>query len=283
MKYTFTKSTVKLLFLGLAMIGIFSSCKKDPVKPTPNDFTFEVRENLGSALSDAISNNEEHFEILDKDEYADNVYYYMNSMMKQAANLYRFNNTNSGWSQERAWESFVIHNDDEQFAFCIPGGNFYISTGFLKEIEKDYELYFVMAFELTMMQEEVILDKLYSLGIEDIAAISNGTAEPGNLSADDVALNFLDATFIYDSAIVREIDELTMDYICKSSDYNRFGILDLMDNPNGGTGLWFQTRQSYADRNFMNLSEIEIEDVTDCGNRKKTGLYEELVLQHLPE
>lgn len=281
MNETFTKSTVKLLFLVVAIIGIFSSCKKEPVKPTPNDFTFEVRENLGASLNEAIFNNNEAFKILDKDDYADNVYFYMDSMMKQAANLYRFNNTDSGWSQDRIWESFVIQNDDENYAFCVPGGNFYISTGFLKEIQEDFELYFVMAFELTMMQEEAVLDKLYSLGIEDIAAISYGTVEPGDLSADDVVLSFIDPTFIYDTSVIQEVDKLTMDYICKSSDYNRFGIIDLIENSDM-QGLWFQTRPSYANRNLDNLSEIEMDDLSDCGNRKRTGLYESLVLQYLP-
>lgn len=282
MKYTITKSTIRLFVIGLAIISVFSSCKKDSPKPTPDDFTFEVREDLGAVLSDAILNNGDQFNILDKEDYEDNVYYYMNSMMKQAANLYRFNNTNSGWSQERAWESFVIHNDDEKYAFCIPGGNFYISTGFLKEIEQDFELYYIMAFELTMMQEEVILDKLYSLGIENIAAISNGTVEPGALSADDVVLSFIDPTFTYDSAIVQEIDNQTMDYICKSSDYNRFGIVNLIDNLTDSDCIWLETRPSYADRNLINLNDVEVDDITDCGNRKETGLYEELVLQYLP-
>ncbi len=280
MKFTFTKITFRLFFIGLAMIGIFSSCKKDPVMTTPRDFTFEVRENLGASLSDAILNNGDQFEILDKDEYADNVYFYMNSMMKQVSNLYRFNNTNSGWNQDRIWEAFVINNDDEKFAFCIPGGNFYISTGFLKQIEKDHELYYVMAFELTMMQEGYILNKLYSLGIEDIAAISNGTVEPGDLSADDVALSFIDPSFVYDLSIVQDADHIAMDYICKSSDYNRFGIVDLLNN--NDSGLWFDTRPSYAQRNLIDLNEVEVEDVSDCGDRKKTGLYETLVLQYLP-
>jgi len=282
MKYTITKSIFRLLVIGLVFISVFSSCKKDPPKPTPADFTFEVRENLGASLSDAILNNSDQFKILDKEDYSENVYYYMNSMMKQAANLYRFNNTDSGWSQDRIWESFVIHNDDEKYAFCIPGGNFYISTGFLKEIEQDFELYYIMAFELTMMQEEVVLDKLYSLGIEDIAAISNGTVEPGGLSADDVVLSFIDPTFSYDSAIVQEIDNQTMDYICKSSDYNRFGIVDLIANITDEECLWFETRPSYADRDLANLNLVEVDDLSDCGERKKTGLYEDLVLQYLP-
>jgi len=279
-----TKSSIRLLFLGVAFIAIFSSCGKEVQKPRPNDFTMEVRTELGVVLGDAISNNSDQFDILDRDQYKENVYLYMDSMMTQASNLYYFNNTESGWDQARKWKSFVIQSD-EKYAFCIPGGDFYVSTGFLKVMQKDFELYYVMAFELTMMQNEVVINKLFSLGIENIAAISANRVEPGDLSANDVIFSFIDPDFKYDSATVQEMDELTMNYICATSDYDRFGIVDIINNTPQMDGLWFNTRPGYAGRNNIPfLNDIQLEEISRCGNKLKTegSLYETLILNHLP-
>lgn len=284
-KNTFITS-IKLIVLGLSFIGIFSSCGKEVQKPRPDDFTFEVRENLGDILSDAILNNSEDFEILDRTTYSTNVYKYLDSIMVQVANQYHFNNSDSGWNQDREWEANVIHDDTEKFAFCVPGGNFYISTGFLKDIENDYELYYVMAFELTIMQNEFLLNKLYSLGIENIAAISEGIVEPGELSADSVVLNFLDPAFGYDETMVAEIDLLTLNYICETSDWNRFGIVNIIENSPQMDGLWFASRPSYSGRENLNVAQIPIDNESDCGNKFEADeidkRYETQVLPFLP-
>ena len=142
MNFINTKPAFRLFCIGIAFIAIFSSCKREQIKPTPDDFTMEVREELGSALNDAILNNPEQFAVLDKEEYSGNIYLYMDSMMQQVANLYFFNNTNSGWNQDREWEAYVVLDDELEYAFCLPGGNFYISSGFLRQIQSDYELFY---------------------------------------------------------------------------------------------------------------------------------------------
>ena len=78
------------------------------------------------------------------------------------------------------------------------------------------------------------------------------------------------------------MDVITLDYICKSSDYDRFGILDLIANVDNTDNLWFLTRPSYADRNQETLNAIEVDDVSDCGSQKVTGLYQAFVLTFLP-
>ena len=62
------------------------------------------------------------------------------------------------WSGD--WQIYIIDNDVEKHAFTLPGGDLFITTGMLTSFEKEYELYYLLTFEATLMHEGYLLDLL---------------------------------------------------------------------------------------------------------------------------
>lgn len=247
--------------------------------PQPEDITKEKRERLGNLIHEAILTAPNDFPILDRSVKGDSVIQnYLQTIYNQATyriRLDRSSISDNRWDIERPWQVTVI-DDPNRFAFSAPGGYFYISSGFLEGLSKGYEIYYLMAFEAINISEDFLLESL--IREYNIATILSLVDQPTSFSPLVLTeiVKFIRKDLVYETSVVKEMDELTAQLICETSVFDRFGIIPIL-NAIDFREQWRDTRPSYSDRlEFINSLRIE-----DCGTVKSTGGYKKFVLENL--
>jgi len=259
---------------------VASTCEEaaDP-GPLPEDLTKERRERLGALLHDAILQSPRDFPILDRSTKGDSVIQkYIQTLYNQATQRIRLDRSSpehNRWQQDREWLVTII-DDPNRFAFSLPSGYFYISTGFLESIQKGYEIYYLLAFEATNVNSQYLLENLSNkYGLSTLINLTENPETYSSMALEEI-IEFLQKEIDYEPTIIQEIDEATAQLICTSSIFDRFGIIPLLDFLNARE-QWRDTRPSYSDRlQFLNSLLVD-----DCGDIKSTGAYQKMVLDNL--
>jgi hypothetical protein len=268
----------------LALICFFPSCQNNFDEPLkPSEFNKELREKLGDITRVAIANDVANFNILPNvPPYDTSVYWYVQNLYNQATNLLRIDHQSiesDRWNYDRRWRVTIL-DEEEINAYAIPGGHFYITTGFLKVLETEHELYYVLAFEASLMNEKVLLNRLISeyntTKLEDIIKqipIADGT------DSRKLALSLRNLDFNEEDVL--KVDNYTADLICSTSIFDRTGIVPILnrlqDNPNFA---WLQTRYyDSASRKDYVLNILNPEG--NCGAVKSNGGYQRYILDIL--
>ena len=271
-----------IIFLLTYFILTASTCV-ERVGPglTAADFTKEKREILGDLLKQTIENNPEEYVVLNRRSKRDSVILtYLQTLYDQATQEIRQDRQSAlsnRWNTERTWAVIVLH-DDNRYAFSLPGGHFYVSTGFLNTLSKGYEIYYLMAFEATNISGRYLIDNLISEYNTSTLLDLIETEEPTtNTSLLNIAKTLRDDLAFQDD-IIKEIDRETGALICQTSIFDRFGIQPILEKLSTQE-QYRDTRPSYANRIDF-IAELGIEG---CGTIKSTGLYEQMVLKNLPE
>lgn len=269
--------------LCLLVVMLAFSCRKDidPIT-NPSEFVKEKREELGDRIQVAISQNPNDFPVLPNiPPYDTTVYWYTQTLYNQVTNSLRLDNLSSEddqWNFDRPWRVSIL-DDDELNAFAIPGGHFYITTGFLKAMNTENELYYVLAFEAMLVQDKTLLNRLISE--HNTNKLSNiGRRIPNNDGTDAFTLAQTLSDLTFDESEVMHNDELTAEQICRSSIFNRKGILTILDRlQNDSTFKWLETRyyDSPTRRDYIQL----VLDPGNCGNFIQNGSYERYILDVL--
>ncbi len=83
------------------------------------------------------------------------------------------------------WEFFVIDNDKEANAFCLPGGKVFVYTGLFKYVSNDDELAAVMGHEIGHAlarhgAERMSAGQLQQIGGQVLGAVMAGRGDPQN-------------------------------------------------------------------------------------------------------
>jgi predicted Zn-dependent protease len=86
------------------------------------------------------------------------------------------------------WEFFVIDNDKEANAFCLPGGKVFVYTGLFKYVANDDELAAVMGHEIGHAlarhgAERMSSSQLTQMGGQVLGAVMQGRGNPQNTAA----------------------------------------------------------------------------------------------------
>jgi predicted Zn-dependent protease len=86
------------------------------------------------------------------------------------------------------WEFFVIDNDKEANAFCLPGGKVFVYTGLFKYVASDDELAAVMGHEIGHAlarhgAERMSSAQLTQMGGQVLGAVMQGRGNPQNTAA----------------------------------------------------------------------------------------------------
>jgi len=86
------------------------------------------------------------------------------------------------------WEFFVIDNDEQANAFCLPGGKVFVYTGLFKYAANDDELAAVMGHEIGHAlarhgAERMSSSQLTQMGGQVLGAVMQGRGNPQNTSA----------------------------------------------------------------------------------------------------
>jgi len=279
-------STRLLLLLCLCSFILMSSTCENKIDdpPKPSDFNKEHREQLGELIQVAIEADSETFPILDNQAPYDSAYWYVQTLYNQVTNemrLDRQTTSDSRWDMMREWKVVILDQDDVKTIFSIPGGYLYISTGMLKVLQEEYELYYLLAFEATLMNERFVLNRLITeYNTSHIENIIFGTPSPNTPTTRTIANVIADMEFEIEN--VGEVDALISNVICQTSVFDRTGIIPILDDYLTNTDKWLQTRPSYEGRSDINyLLSMPIEDKDDCGNFRTNGGYQEFVLNKL--
>ncbi len=86
------------------------------------------------------------------------------------------------------WEFFVIDNDKEANAFCLPGGKVFVYTGLFKYVSNDDELAAVMGHEIGHAlarhgAERMSSEQLTQMGGQVLGSVMQGRGNPQNTAA----------------------------------------------------------------------------------------------------
>ena len=286
MREIITKLLRKKYFFLFFIIGglSFFSCRKENVI-APSAFTKEKREMLGDQIRIAIASDSINFPILSRNSQADSAYWYIQKLYNQANNVYKIDGQSvigDRWDRNREWLVTILHLDNIKTAFTTPGGHMYISTGLLKSLEKEYELYYILTFEAILMHEKYLLNRLINeFNTNTLNNLVQGIPPAfGSSTLLDVSMMLGELKF--DETMTSEMDELAVSLICQTSIFDRTGIISIMDLLDEVDTKWMQTRISYDYRNQEDyILNLPIVSGGDCGSFKSNGWYQKYVLDRL--
>ncbi len=271
------------VILYLLVITLTLSCREElELVTNPSDFVKEKREELGDRIQIAIAQNPDSFPVLPNiPPYDTTVYWYVQTLYNQATNSLRLDHLatdDNHWDFDRPWRVTIL-DDPGLNAFGVPGGHFYISTGFLKALETEHELYYVLAFEAMLINERTLLNRLITE--HNTNKLSNiGKRIPNDDGTDAFTLAMTLSNLLFDESEVMQNDEYTANQICSSSIFNRQGILSVLDRlQNDSTFKWLENRyyDSPTRRDYVQL----VLDPGGCGSFIQNGGYERYVLSVL--
>lgn len=271
------------LTLLLSSFTIFISCLQEYEEPIipPSQFTKAQREALGKEVKIAIAFKDDQFIPLpDIPPYDTTIYYYIQTLYDQATNQMRMDRqspSDNRWTPDRTWKVTILQHPEKNI-FVIPGGDLYLTTGLLRALESEHELYYLLAFEAALMNEKFLFHQIIShFNTNSLSKIASGSNRRNEPDAADIAaiIDKLD----FDSDQVREIDRLTTRLVCKSSIMDPSGI-DRISTLDDNTWYWLDYRNNYAGRAAYVERIAETGDVT-CGDFISNGNYTRFVLDKL--
>lgn len=270
---------IGLLSTILLSAFLFNACQGDPVEvPDDGVFTKANREQLGLLLTNNILASNEF--IPKVPPYDTSVYWYVQTLFGQATNIMQLDKqspSNNRWSGN--WEIFIIDNDELQHAFTLPGGDLFITTGMLKNFEKEYELFYLLTFEAILMNESHLLDALkQEYNSLTLINLIEGHATASGATIADVAAYL--PNIIYDSDVIKETDKATVKSVCNTSILEPTGILPSLFNPAFQDAKWLQSRVPYSNR-ANTIQGFAEDNSADCGGNIGSGNYLRYVLNVL--
>ena len=269
-----------LLLCFCYCIFINATCEDEVVLgPKPSEFTKKMRTTLGSKLNTSLLQSNDYLLLPSLTPY-DSTYWYIQTLYNQAINRIKADQHSSEmdrWDMDRDWQVRILLNDDWQQAFVLPGGDLFITTGLLKSIRQEYELYYLLTFEAVLMDNRHILNRL----INDYDALTLSNLIQQHFSANDVSIDIIAADFPnlkFDLDPIVETDQITLDEICATSVFDNRGIVSVIENV--AEADWLATK-SFEGRESV-INELSLENPTTCGENRTNGTYRKYVLDKLP-
>ncbi len=273
-----------LVVFYLVLTSLLLSCQKSNDEPLkPSEFNKELREKLGDITRVAIADDSENFNVLPNvPPFDTSVYWYVQNLYNQATNPLRIDRQSvetDRWNLNRHWRVTVLQ-EEELNAYAIPGGHFYITTGLLKALKTEHELYYIIAFEASLMNEKVLLNRLISeyntSKLEDITKqipVADGT------DSHKLALSLKDLDFNEEDVL--KVDTYTADLICTTSIFDRTGIVTILNRlENNSDFEWLQNRYyDSASRKDYILNVLNPSG--NCGTLKTNSGYQRYILDQL--
>lgn len=265
---------------------LFSACREDyePIEK-PSDFTKEKRENLGDRIQVAIAQQPDLFPVLPNiPPYDTTVYWYIQTLYDQATSLMKLDVNEveeERWDQERPWRVTVL-DQEELNAFAVPGGHFYITTGFLESLESANELYYILAFESALMNDRTLLNRLISE--HNTTQLSNiGKRIPNPDGTDAFTLARTIENLYYDDIEVMNGDELAAEQICSTSIFDRMGIVSLLNRLQDESDFtWLETRY-YDIPSRREFVQNAVRPSGNCGSVTQSDSYQRYILDPLED
>lgn len=263
--------SISFLFLSLS-ICLFFSCKKTEqvIQTEPEVFSVKHHNLIGQTMADQLKNMPEKFNILDSATYRD-AYIYIDrlvSTLRLTSVVKHRDDFN--------WKVTILHDDDIQSAFTLPGGHIYVYTGLLKFLVAEHELMAVLANEIAYADKELsVLTLKEEYGGIFLGDIILGQ-EVKELPEVVAAFPYLE----YSEDRVFEADEYAISLICPFQ-YDINGLKDVLRRANLRDIEWVISKkgESLVDR----LAHID-EYASGCGEGGVTNFeqYVKKIKNFLP-
>lgn len=237
---------LKLIPLCLLILVSTNSCRKGISDLNPV-FTAQNEAELGLALHETVLQNPNVFPVLNRAQHPD-VYAYLDAV----ANMVELQ---TEIRDEFDWEITVLDDDTNKNAFTLPGGKIYVTTGFLKFMHAEHQLFSLIAHESYYADRvnqnstdelSVVMDKLKNSD----KYVNNGTIVfldviNGNPQEGIEMIEFLQNA-MYEAYEVLEADEHALGMICENYLYSAYGIKEMIieveDMPSITTFNWFENK-----------------------------------------
>lgn len=271
-------STIVLVFLAFVLSYSCVPEYEEPIVP-PSQFTKEQREALGDKIKIAIAFEDERFPVLPNiPPYDTTIYHFVQTLYDQSTNKMRRDRRSpqsNKWNIDRPW-TITILNRPEKNIFIIPGGGLYLTTGLLRDLETEHELYYLLAFEASLMNEKFLFHQIiHRINTNALTKIAEGSTRLDDPNIKNI-VDLID-NLQFDADQIRSIDQLTLNVICESSIMNPMGISRIADQTDD-SWRWLDYRKNYNGRaeHLHHLLEGE-----NCGAFKTNGNYARYVLSKL--
>lgn len=233
------------------------------------------QEGIGDQVFDALTSSSSPYRVLQREEHEE-LYNYIYPLYFQSYQILR---AKYNWTRDRDWRLAIIE-DEDQNAITLPGGNIIITTGMLKVFQAEYELYYLLSFENTLMNnEEIYFSNIVSF-IENTIGLQELTNNPDPARALEIGIELFEAQS-FDEISIAEIDRLTIELICISGTWRNDGITQFLNrlNPNSG---WMLSRPSVFNRiDAVRNNALAL----DCQNKvreRSPNFYSDVILPLIP-
>lgn len=243
----YTKHFFSLMIVCMGIMLTTNSCQPDDLSLYNPILSASNERDLGDALYETVLDNPNLFPILNKNEYEE-VYDYVSGIMRMVE-------VKTQIRDRFQWEILVYHDDSSRNAFTLPGGKIFITTGFLKFLTSEHQLFSLIAHEANytdridqtgqgelslVMQKLKEHEKYGSLGTRIFIDVINGNTNEG--------VNMVMATMSmeYEPLEVLESDRFALDLICNNFLYSAKGIKEMIlsveDDSSIMTFDWFENK-----------------------------------------
>lgn len=246
-----TLGTSSLLFLLSTFL--FFSCKKTEqiIQTDLEEFTVKDHIVIGQKMANQIIRMPEIFNALDSVKY-ENAYKYLNTListLKLTAVVKHRDDFN--------WKVTILHNDDIESAFTLPGGHIYVYTGLLHFLEAEHELMAILANEIAYADKE-----LSALALRE----EHGGVFLGNITLGKEVKELPEVvkTFPYmkfSKEKVYDADEYAIALICPFQ-YDINGLKDFLRRTNLRNVEWVASKKG---ENLSSRIENIDEYASECG------------------
>ncbi len=279
--FSFPLSRV-LPYLALLALAILTpACAPDDddvIKPS--EFTKAQREDLGDLVQGAIQSNTREYSILPDIAPYHEAYDHLRRLYSQAYdNLRRDRHSQSSdrWDTEREWQVHILL-DEQKNAFILPGGHLYLTTALLKSIHAENELYYIMAFELTLMNEKYLFNRLLNqFNTTILVNLVNGSPSPNGATPNSIAQAL--STIDFEEEDIFISDEKTIDLICETSIWDPSGLIPIYASNVEQDMLWIERRD--YDGRASRVGQLAQRD-GGCGILVSNGEYLQKVVKNIP-
>lgn len=273
-------STIVMIPLALVLLYSCVPEYEDPIIP-PSQFTKYQREALGDKVKIAIAFEDERFPVLPNiPPYDTTIYQFVQTLYNQATNEMRRDRQSpqdNKWNIDRPWKITILSRPEKNI-FVIPGGGIYLTTGLLRSLETEHELYYLLAFEASLMNEKFLFYQIINrINTNALTKIVDGSARQDDPGADDIMALIDNLEFSADQ--VSSLDQITLEVICNTSIMDPLGITRI-GRQTDNDWFWLDYRTNYAGRE--DRLQILLEDGDEaCGDFTSNGNYNRYVLSRL--
>lgn len=266
------------LFATVLCLGLLSSCSFDDSGTPPLEpFSKREQERIGNRIHFAVLAASGYEFVLQVPPFDTTIIELTNTWYAQlTAGIQKdlSSPTTEKWDKDRPWIVTLI-DDPDIIAVAAPGGYLYLSTGMLNTLDRENQLFFVMALEAAAVRQEIAMRRLIEeFGTNPLRRLARGVQGPTVPSASDLS-DWLFAQS-YSASEIDLLDEDAAVLMCSSSIYSPTGLSEVLGRmPDSG---WWWEHRTYPGRG----ADWSGRAFPNCGTRTTVGLYAEKVKPYLP-